>query len=88
MARLADRSAREGNNVVQINIDRRGRLVRATSGCVCLVISMLLVFGLIDVSGRWRWIAVAALTLMGLFQLFEARRGWCVVRACGIRTPL
>lgn len=49
---------------------------------------MLLVFGLIDVSGRWRWIAVAVLTLMGLFQLFEARRGWCVVRACGIRTPL
>ena len=25
--------------------------------------------------------------LIGLFTLFEAVRGWCAVRACGIKTP-
>lgn len=25
--------------------------------------------------------------LVGLFTLFEALRGWCAVRACGIKTP-
>jgi hypothetical protein len=28
------------------------------------------------------------LLLSGLFVLFEAIRGWCVLRACGIRTRL
>lgn len=25
--------------------------------------------------------------VVGLFSLFEAARGWCAVRACGIKTP-
>lgn len=25
---------------------------------------------------------------IGLFAMFEAVRGWCLVRACGIRTKL
>jgi hypothetical protein len=30
----------------------------------------------------------AVLALLGVFVLFEALRGWCVLRACGIRTRL
>ena len=25
--------------------------------------------------------------LVGLFTMFEALRGWCAVRACGLKTP-
>jgi hypothetical protein len=31
------------------------------------------------------WIGVTV-ALLGVFVLFEALRGWCVLRACGIRT--
>ena len=30
----------------------------------------------------------AALALSGAFVLFEALRGWCAFRACGIKTKL
>ena len=31
------------------------------------------------------WLGVVLL-VMGLFVAFEAARGWCVLRACGIKT--
>jgi hypothetical protein len=33
----------------------------------------------------WLGLALAA---FGAFMLFEALRGWCAVRACGIKTKL
>jgi hypothetical protein len=36
---------------------------------------------------RSRW-AFALLAAAGVFSLFEAFRGWCVMRACGIKTKL
>jgi len=33
------------------------------------------------------WVAVG-LILFGGFMWFEAARGWCLMRACGIRTKL
>lgn len=33
------------------------------------------------------WLGVA-LAVSGVFVLFEALRGWCVLRACGIKTRL
>lgn len=32
--------------------------------------------------------AAVILALLGLFGLFEALRGWCIVRACGFKTPV
>jgi hypothetical protein len=29
-----------------------------------------------------------ALAGSGIFMLFEALKGWCVARACGLKTPL
>jgi hypothetical protein len=60
------------------NIDSRGRLMRGTLGG-------LLVIGGVAVCSYNVWAAVA-LILSGGFCLFEAVRGWCVMRACGIRT--
>ncbi len=33
------------------------------------------------------WLSVV-LALSGVFVLFEALRGWCALRACGIKTKL
>ena len=34
------------------------------------------------------WIAVAGSIFGGAFAIFEARKGWCIVRAIGFKTPL
>ena len=62
------------------NLERNGRLVRGLSGGV------LLIAGIIAL----KWSLLAAIILFGsaAFTLFEAFRGWCVVRACGIKTKL
>jgi hypothetical protein len=60
------------------NLDFRGRLVRGIAGA-------LFVLGGIAMCGYSLWAAVA-LILAGGFMLFEAVRGWCVMRACGIKT--
>jgi len=62
------------------NIDRRGRAARAVSGGICLAAALGCFFA------GW-WIAGGLLLVGGLFQLFEAARGWCVMRAMGIKTP-
>ena len=36
---------------------------------------------------EWPWLAVM-LAMAGVFCLFEAIRGWCVMRACGVKTRL
>ena len=60
------------------NLDYRGRMARGVIGALCLVAGIVIAG---DYS-LWGLILVAA----GLFALFEAIRGWCLVRACGIKT--
>lgn len=60
------------------NIDSRGRLIRGSLGAA-------LVIGGVVVCGYNVWAAVAMI-LSGGFCLLEAVRGWCVMRACGVRT--
>ena len=62
------------------NIDGRGRLARAIYG-------VLLIAAGIFVARHGIWYCVA-LGVAGGFSLFEAVRGWCVMRACGIKTKL
>ncbi|MCX6927401.1 MAG: DUF2892 domain-containing protein [Verrucomicrobia bacterium] len=62
------------------NIDRRGRILRAIWGVAWIVAGLLL-------WGRGRWLGFA-LVVGGVFALYEAARGWCVMRACGIKTKL
>jgi len=62
------------------NLDFRGRLVRGVLGGLSLIAGIIVAdFNL--------WVCLS-LVAFGLFAIFEAVRGWCLVRACGIRTKL
>jgi hypothetical protein len=62
------------------NINSTGRLVRALGALVLLIGAG---FGFLASV----WLG-AGLAVSGVFVLFEALRGWCVLRACGIKTRL
>ncbi len=69
------------------NIDEKGRRVRAIGGVVALVIFAILLV----VPGNWstlRIVAAVIVLVIGLFMLYEAKRKWCALRACGIKTRL
>ena len=68
------------NRFLAPNIDRRGRLLRAGIGATLLIGAA---FGF----GVSIWLGVLLATAGG-FALFEAKRGWCAARACGIKTRL
>lgn len=60
------------------NIGRTGRILRAAFGVACIVAGLVLF-------GYSLWVCLAFVAL-GVFGLFEAARGWCFARACGIKT--
>lgn len=62
------------------NISRNGRLLRASMGAVLFVIGCLVI-------SRVTWLGVVLLC-SAVFVIFEALRGWCVMRACGIKTKI
>ena len=66
------------NRFFRPNLDRHGRMARGVIGSLCLVAGIIIAG---DYS-LWGLIFVAA----GLFAIFESIRGWCLVRACGIKT--
>ncbi len=63
------------------NIDNRGRLIRFLISLLCLLVT------------AWVWWAhenafiASGLLAFSLVGFFEAFRGWCVLRAFGLRTP-
>lgn len=61
------------------NIDGKGRVARGLVSCIAFAAAY-----------RLREVPWAALLLgvSGAFTLFEALRGWCVARACGLKTPM
>ena len=62
------------------NITRLGRILRAVWGLALAITGVLL-------WARSTWICLV-LVASGAFALYEAARGWCVMRACGIKTKL
>jgi hypothetical protein len=64
----------------QPNIDSRGRLVRGGIAALLFVAGGVLTFYL------W-WLGLIFIGI-GVFTLFEALRGWCLARACGVKTRL
>ncbi len=74
---------------MQCNIDARGKAVRLIIGLLTLgvaaVLAALILLGVLP--GGWLWAAVAGTAVGGAFGLFEARNGWCAMRAMGFRTP-
>jgi hypothetical protein len=62
------------------NIDNKGRLIRGL-GALALLAGAGFGFTVSP------WLG-GGLLASGLFVAFEALRGWCALRACGIRTKL
>jgi hypothetical protein len=62
------------------NINGSGRVARAIWGFLLLGLGVF-------VYSRSR-LGCGLLIAGGAFALFEAARGWCVMRACGIKTKL
>jgi len=62
------------------NIKRQGRIARGVIGSLCLIggiitVDFVLWLGLIFV-------------VAGLFAIYEALAGWCLARACGLKTKI
>ncbi len=62
------------------NLEARGRMIRGVTGGI-LVGGGLALRGVSPVTS-------ILLLFGGGFALFEALRGWCVMRACGVKTKL
>lgn len=64
----------------QPNIKRQGRIARGVIGSLCLIAGIILV----DYNLWLGLVFVAA----GLFAIYEALAGWCLARACGVKTKI
>lgn len=62
------------------NIERAGRIARG-------ITALLLLAGAYFAWQPVRWLGILLLA-SAAFVAFEALRGWCVARACGIRTRM
>ena len=62
------------------NIDRRGRIVRAVWGAALITVGVL-------IFKHHPWVCIG-LVACGVFAVYEAVRGWCLMRACGIKTKV
>ncbi len=69
------------------NIDARGKRVRLLAGIGFMVagVVLALVWAMRSESALG-WIVAGAMFVVGGFSIFEARAGWCAVRAMGFRT--
>jgi hypothetical protein len=69
------------------NIDSRGKSLRLIMGTVFLLDGLTLA-----VLWAWRthspigWITSAMMIVAGAFMIFEGRKGWCALRAMGLKT--
>jgi hypothetical protein len=70
------------------NIDQRGRRARLAGGVIVDTCgTALIVTGLVTDSTAVLVVGIL-LCIAGSFMIFEGVRGWCALRALGIKTPL
>ena len=71
------------------NIDARGKLVRLWYGIAMVVVGLILLFAWALPRGTvLAWAMTIGCVLGGAFAIFESRKGWCVLRAMGMKTPI
>ncbi|NDB64096.1 MAG: hypothetical protein EB156_00115 [Euryarchaeota archaeon] len=72
------------------NIDAKGKAIRLIGGLLAILAGLLGYFMLdqdvLPIPETLGHIGVALVLLSGAFSIFEARSGWCAVRALGFRT--
>jgi hypothetical protein len=61
------------------NIEVPGRIARGLCGAATLAAAWFC---------REHTLGSVALAFAGVFMVFEAVRGWCLARACGLKTPM
>ncbi len=77
------------NSCMTCNIDAKGRAMRRAGGILCCVLGVLLL-GLAFAVHGFRWLLIGLgliLVAAGVFQFYESRKGWCALRAMGVKTP-
>ena len=62
------------------NLKRTGRIARGVIGALCLIAGIVTV----DYS---LWLGLI-FVVAGLFAIYEALSGWCLARACGLKTKI
>jgi len=62
------------------NLKRQGRIARGVVGSLCLIAGIILV-------DYFFWLGLIFVAA-GLFAIFESLRGWCLLRACGLKTKI
>jgi hypothetical protein len=68
------------SNFFRPNLQRNGRIARGVIGALCLIAGIVLV--------DYRlWLGLI-FVIAGLFAIYEALAGWCLARACGIKTKI
>ena len=70
------------------NIDQRGRKARLVGGIVVGLCGVVLIITGALLSSPGMLIAGIFLCVAGSFMIFEGARGWCALRALGIKTPM
>lgn len=65
-------------SLFQPNIGKTGRIIRGLVGLALLAIAIA--------SYRVHWLAGLIFAMSSVFCLFQALRGWCAARACGVKT--
>lgn len=71
------------------NIDARGKAVRLRIGIgLGLIGALSTLTWAVPFGGTPAWLVSGGLLLAAAVSIFEARAGWCVVRAMGFKTPI
>jgi hypothetical protein len=74
---------------MQCNIDARGKRVRLINGLVTLAIGFVLLFAwALRTRTTLAWAVTVVTLVAATFVIFEARAGWCAIRAMGFKTPV
>ncbi|MEM6749516.1 MAG: hypothetical protein AAGA57_07350 [Planctomycetota bacterium] len=74
---------------MKCNIDAKGKRARLILGIavfdIGFVLAVLAGFGVLP---NWAWWPAIGCFVGGGFAIFEARAGWCALRAMGVKTPI
>lgn len=71
------------------NIDARGKAARLRIGIVGLIIGVVLLFAWAGpAEALLPWIVTLGVLAGSALSIFEARAGWCVLRAMGFHTRI
>ena len=68
------------SNFFRPNLKKQGRIARGVIGTICLIAGIVLVDFVL-------WLGLIFVAA-GLFAIYEAISGWCIARACGIKTKI